>query len=166
MIVLYVSHHTSEVKLFSKEVIYMVNENGQFVSSVVHESIEDFIENPPTVGASRTFNDTNYNIINVRELINKGITISINNNIVSKDCSYVGFRNNSISFVAEKGIEFKIISQTPSYTILRLLECDQFLKIETADYNSMNSKELSFFQVDDRVHQYKQNGIRINNRGK
>ena len=166
LIVFYVSHHTDEIKLISNDVIYMINKFGKHVSSIEHGPIEDFIRNPPSISASQAFNDTNYNTINLSDLKNSGISISHINDFVSEECHYFGFNNASITFVKEEGIEFSIVSKTTLYIMLRLKSCNQFIKIETSEYNKKNLEDYTSFHLDQHVHQYNKDGLRINNRKK
>jgi len=166
LIVFYISHHTDEIKLLSNEVIYMVNKIGKHVSSVKHGPIEDFIRNPPSIGAAQAFNDTSYNTINISDLKISDISIPHINDFISEKCHYLGFNNSSITFVQEEGIEFSIVSKTTLYTILRLKGCNQFIKIETLEYTKINPRNYTFLHLDQHVHQYNKDGLRIKNREK
>ena len=166
VIVFYVSHHTDEIKLISNEVIYMVNKIGEHVSSIEHGPIEEFIRNPPSIGASRAFNDTNYNTINISNLKIGDAAITHVNDFISEECSYLGFNNDSITFVPEEGIEFVIVSKTTLYTMLRLIGCYQFIKIETIEYTKRNPGNYTFLYLDKHVNKYDKDGLKIKNREK
>ena len=85
---------------------------------------------------------------------------------ISEECHYLGFANDEIYFVREGGIEFITVSQTSLYTILKIFDSNQFIKIKTNDFIQKNCEMFSFLQFSGKAHQFNQNGIRINNRGK
>jgi len=161
IVIVYVSHHGEEIRLVSNDIIYLMNDNKDGVSTIFQKPVQDFVVHPPCLSAAKAFRDVTYNIMSIRNDNSLLPSIASNISSLSEDCYYLGYSADSITFHEVAEIEVTLVSQTPSYTVLKLRDGGQFIRIETRQYVDRNPTKSTYLNIGPPVDQYNRQGVRI-----
>ncbi len=115
--VLYITHHKSEAQIVSDEVAYLVKEkNSTTVKKAVLGSIKEFVEKPPVLEAAYIFCFPNIKILPVKIDSSNKISIARNE---EETTEFWLVDDSQIQIGDPSGFPFKVINQSPIYTIIR-----------------------------------------------
>lgn len=117
LFVLYITHHKLEAQLIADDIVYLVQDKRDgSVKQAAQGSITEFMEKPPVLEAAYVFRFPDVKVLPVQTGADGNIRLAESENTASE---YWLVDDKNIQLSTDKGFPFKVVSESPLYTIIR-----------------------------------------------
>lgn len=158
-LIIYATHHKSEVELIANEVIYLVkDENDNCVKSVHQKNTQEFfMGNPPTLSAMYLSKAHDTNILPfMKKDDNSGWVVSPiqrqsvvheEDSIICSDCEYdISIPPNTLKFSDDSGLSFNIIFETGVFSHVKLIDSEQVIVVSSETIKDKRTQKYVYFE--------------------
>lgn len=153
-LIIYVTHHKSEVELIADEIIYMIKDDKEnCVKSVSkNTNFEFFTSNPPTLSALYLTKHPNTNVLPFMKLKDgDGTEYEIchhqdnEQRPVHNQFIDVSIPENTLKFSEIEGLEFTIIKKAGQYALIKLTDSGQIIVVSSGFLNDDHKLKKVYF---------------------
>lgn len=161
LLVVYVTHHNSEIMSLADEVIYLLKDSkDKCVNKIFISPIKQFIETPPSIAAS--------NAIKGPETTSWLIKLGKDNQVEPLEqsllsntdlCYYITFASDCIRFSNDFGFDFDLVGHGGMFSVLRLKNSNIIVAIPTNNPFFNNQSGHNKIYLDGKCLLYNKDGV-------